>query len=51
MVLVGVERVKMVCRSAGAVVDLECFQRDLIIQRTGVVLTVFLLSGGDGWWV
>ena len=42
--LVEVERVKMVvvCRSAGTVVHLEY----LIIS---VVLTVFLLSGGDGW--
>ena len=35
MVLVEVERVKMVvvCPSAGTVVRLECFQRDLTIQK------------------
>ena len=35
MVLVEVERVKMVvvCRSAGTVVRLKCFQRDLTIQK------------------
>ena len=38
MVLVEVERVKMVvvCRSAGIVVCLECFQRDLRIQKSCV---------------
>ena len=35
MVLVEVERVKMVvvCPSAGTVGHLECFQRDLTIQK------------------
>ena len=35
MVLVEVERVKMVvvCQSAGTVVCMEYFQRDLIIQK------------------
>ena len=36
MVLFEVERVKMVvaCRSVGTIVRLECFQRDLIIQKS-----------------
>ena len=37
-VLVEVERVKMVvvCRSPGTVVRLECFERDLTIQKCSV---------------